>query len=189
MTLRWFRKKDGKFAVAPAPAQAPSNAHSGLNNHGRFGKLLTEDLVLWLPAGKTKEEHIALLVERLCAAKGLGEPRPFLTKVLEREQGMSTTLDTGLAIPHARIEGLPSICAALGLLRQGMTDPKQTDITIRAICVFFSPYSPNRQEVFQQHLFLLRGVSALFQPAFLDEVLAKKTSAEVLELIDSRESV
>jgi len=188
MTLRWFRKKAGKAPASPAPIQPASSARSGLNNHVRFGDLLTEDLVLWLPAGRTKDDLIAILVERLCKAKGLGDPGRFLAKVLEREQGMSTTLDSGLAIPHARIDGLGSICAALGLLRQGMMDPKQTDIAIRAICVFFSPFSPNRQEVFQQHLYLLRGVSALFQPAFLDEVLAKKTSAEVLGLIHSRES-
>jgi len=190
MTLSWFRKKDGKSAAPPGPSQAPSTAPAGLNNNVRLGKLLNEDLVVWLPAGKTKEQFIESLVERLCKARSLGDPRRFLAKVLEREQGMSTTLDTGLAIPHARMEGLGSIVAVMGLLHpQGLIDPKQPDITIRAMCIFFSPYSPSRQEVFQQHLYLLRGVSALFQPAFIDEVLKKKTPAEVLDYINSRESV
>ncbi|MBI5244513.1 MAG: PTS sugar transporter subunit IIA [Elusimicrobia bacterium] len=186
MTLGWFRKKGGKPVSPSGPSQAPSNAPVGLSNSVRFGKLLTEDLVLWLPAGKTKEQLIELLIERLCRKKRLGDPKRFMDKVFEREQGMSTTLDTGLSIPHARMDGINSFAVILGLLPEGMTDPKQPDTAIRAICVFFSP---NRQEVFQQHLYLLRGISALFQPSFIDELVGKKTPGEVIAFIDGRESV
>jgi PTS system nitrogen regulatory IIA component len=185
MTLGWFRKKDGKTASPSGPSQASSATPAGLSNSVRLGKILKEDLVLWLPAGKSKEQLIEILVERLCKEKKLSEPKRYLSRILEREQGMSTTLDTGLSIPHARIEDLESIAAVLGLIPEGLTDPKQPDIVIRAMCVFFSPL---RQEVFQQHLYLLRGVSALFQPAFIDDLLKKKTPGEVIAYIEGRES-
>ena len=36
-----------------------------------------------------------------------------LTKVIARENGISTTLDTGLSIPHARIEGIENFLVAM----------------------------------------------------------------------------
>jgi len=185
MTLGWFRKKDGK-AAAPSGSSKPSSPNpTGSSNGIRLGNLLSDELVLWLPAGKSKDQLIELLIERLCKIKKLGESKRLLSKILEREQGMSTTLDTGLSIPHARIEGLDSISAVFGLIPQGLADPKQPDIVIRAMCVFFTPM---RQEMFQQHLYLLRGVSALFQPAFIDDLLKKKTPGEVIAYIEGRES-
>ncbi|MFA6029323.1 MAG: PTS sugar transporter subunit IIA [Elusimicrobiota bacterium] len=184
MTLGWFRKKDGKAAASSNSSPSPSPAPAALNSSVRIGQLLTEDLILRLPAGKTKEQLIKVLIERLCRIRKLGDPGRFYAKVIEREQGMSTTLDTGMAIPHARMDGLDSIVAVLGLLPQGLPDPKQPDYIIRAMCIFFSP---NRQEVFTQHLHLLRGVSALFQPALLDEVSALESPAEVLRVLASRE--
>lgn len=185
MTLGWFRKKDGKAAASSSPPKQSPPSSASLSNGIRLGNLLSEDLVLWLPAGKSKEQLIEALIDKLCKIRKLGEPKRLLNKILEREQGMSTTLDTGLSIPHARIEGLDSIAAVFGLIPQGLSDPKQPDIVIRAMCVFFTPM---RQEMFQQHLYLLRGVSALFQPAFIDDLLKKKTPGEVIAYIQGRES-
>ena len=74
----------------------------------------------------------------------------------------------------------------LALVPKGMPDPKQPDLIIRAMFLFFSP---NRQEAFTQHLHLLRGVSSLFQPAFIDEVLKAPKPEAVLRLIASKEPV
>jgi PTS system nitrogen regulatory IIA component len=178
----WMGRKGRK--QAPARKSASSSESTMLADSVRLGSLLSEDLVVWLPEGKTKEQLIALLIERLCRARKLGDPARYLGKVIEREQGMSTTNDTGLSIPHARVEDIDSIKAVLGLLPVGLPDPKQPDTQIRAMCVFFSPL---RQEAFQQHLLLLRSVSALFQPGFIDDLLSRKTPAEVLKLIHARE--
>lgn len=175
--MAWFKDKEAKAAV-PTPSSPSAKSLT-------VGKLLTEELIVLAPPGLGKDQLLDLLVRRLCTARSLGDPAPFLSRVLEREQGISTTLDTGLAVPHARMDGLASIAAVLGLVPQGMPDPKQPDLVIRAMFLFFSP---NRQDAFTQHLHLLRGVSALFQPAFIEEALAKPTPADVLALVRAKEA-
>lgn len=188
MALSWFRKKEEKTPPAaqpqpPAAVPAPAPVPLGAKNVS-ISRLLDEGLIVPVAPGLSKEQLIEFLVTRLCERRALGDPRPFLDKVLEREQGISTTLDTGLAVPHARMDNLKSIGAVLGLVPDGMPDPKQPDLVIRAMFLFFSP---NRQEAFTQHLHLLRGVSALFQPGFIDELLKASSPGEALKLIASRE--
>ncbi|MDE2291618.1 MAG: PTS sugar transporter subunit IIA, partial [Elusimicrobia bacterium] len=128
---------------------------------------------------------IGALVKELCSKASLGDPAPFLARVLEREQGISTTLDTGLAVPHARMDGISDIAAILGLVPQGLPDPKQPDLVIRAVFLFFSP---NRQEAFTQHLHLLRGVSTLFQPPLIEALLGDPSPAAAMRAIRAREN-
>lgn len=189
MALGWFRKKEEKTPPAAqpqAPAAPPPSPPVPLAKNVSISRLLDETLIVPVPSGLTKEQLIEFLVTRLCERRGLGDPRPFLDKVLEREQGISTTLDTGLAVPHARMDNLKAIAAVLGLVPDGMPDPKQPDLVIRAMFLFFSP---NRQEAFTQHLHLLRGVSALFQPAFIDELLKAASPAAALKLVAAREGL
>jgi mannitol/fructose-specific phosphotransferase system IIA component (Ntr-type) len=174
MGFGWFGKKAG------AAAGGTSSSAKGVP----ISSLLTPALIVTEPEGTTKDAFIETLVGRLCEVRSLGEPEAFLKRVLEREQGISTTLDTGLAVPHARMDGLDDIAAALGLAPKGIEDPKQPDFTIRAMFVFFSP---NKQEHFTQHLQLLRSVSSLFQADLLDSALKQSEGAEVLKLIAKRE--
>lgn len=127
-----------------------------------------------------KNGLVELLVRKLCQDLELGDPQAFLTKVLEREQGISTTLDTGLSLPHARMDSIKNIVAALALVPHGIVDPAQNDLTIRLMFLFFSS---NRSEMLPLHLQLLRGVSSLFQPAVIEKVSSAGTSAAALEII------
>src|SRR5687767_14603338 len=136
--LGWFdKKKDEKSAAESAPAPRPPAPASGKGVS--IGRLIGEEAVVMVPPGQDKDAAVALLVRRLCQLQNLGDPAPFLAKILEREQGISTTLDTGLAVPHARMDGIASIAAVLGLMPHGLPDPKQPDLTIRAMFLFFSP--------------------------------------------------
>ncbi len=161
---------------------APGPAHS---KQVWISRLLSEELILIRPPARDKDQLLRGLVDRLCSVRGLGDPAPLLAKVLEREQGISTTLDTGLSLPHARLDAASQIVAVLGLVPGGLIDPKQPDLPIRAMFLFFSP---NKQEAFSRHLQLLRGVAALFQPPFLDQLLAQSSPSEVLELIRRKEA-
>ncbi|MFA6004162.1 MAG: PTS sugar transporter subunit IIA [Elusimicrobiota bacterium] len=146
----------------------------------RISKVLSEDVILTAPLGLDKNGLIELLVTRLCEKRELSDPKMFLSKVLEREQGISTTLDTGLSLPHARMDRIKNIVAALALVPQGIVDPKQSDLTIKVMFLFFSS---SRQEMLPVHLQLLRGVSSLFQPALIEELAAAADPAAALEMI------
>jgi len=184
MSLGWFKKKEG-VPIRPPKAANPRPPGNVPKPGGGISGLLSEDLIVISPPKLGKEKLIELLVRKLCERRSLGKPGPFLDKVLEREQGVSTTLDTGLAVPHARVDGLPSVAAILGLIPQGLPDPKQPDLMIRVMFLFLSP---NRQEVFTEHLHLLRGVSTLFQTPFIESILKAPTPAAALEFIRSKEA-
>ncbi|MFH1725615.1 MAG: PTS sugar transporter subunit IIA [Elusimicrobiota bacterium] len=185
MSFGWFKKKECKPAGPRAPQSTNTAAQGSASKTIKISRLLRDDLIVGAPAGVGKEQLIEFLVKRLCESFSVHEFEPYLTKVLEREQGISTTLDTGLAVPHARMDGLDRIAVILGLVPEGMPDPKQPDLVIRAMFLFFSP---NRQEAFTQHLHLLRGVSSLFQPEFIDEVLRDPSGPAVMRLIQGKES-
>lgn len=184
MDFSWLKgKKNSTEDGAKKRARPTAHAVKGVS----LSRLLGEDLiVLATDKIQKKEELIESLVRMLCQRRALGDPATFLKKVLEREQGISTTLDTGLAVPHARMDNLTAISAIFALVPEGLTDPKQPDLPIRAVLLFFSP---NRPDAFTQHLHLLRGVSSLFQPEFIDRLKSAGSEAEVLKLIAEKESV
>ena len=171
--MAWFQKKPG---LSPAArAQPPVE---------KVHELLNERAVVFPPASADKAGVLELAVAAACAAHGLGEPAPFLAKVREREEGISTTLDTGLSLPHARVDGITVIAAALALLPHGVVDPKQESVKVRAMFLFFSP---NRQESFGRHLQVLRGVSTVFTPPVLDRLVTLDTAGAVLEYLRERQ--
>lgn len=192
MTPAWFKRREKKGAQEPAKQAKPASGKGAsgepvvaVSPKGvQISKLLNEELVLFVGDLKDKNQIIDKLVNRLCKVRDLGDPAPLLRKVLEREQGISTTLDTGLSLPHARVEGVADIATILGLVPQGVPDPKQPELTIRAMFLFFSP---SRQDAFTRHLHLLRSVSSLFQPAFIDQLLAAGAAPKALELIRKQE--
>ena len=171
--MAWFQKK-------PAGAGTPRAQPAVEKVH----QLLNERSIIFPPASADKAAVLALAAAAACAGHGLGDPAPYLAKVREREEGISTTLDTGLSLPHARVDALDTIAAALALMPHGVADPKQPETPIRAMFLFFSP---NKQEAFGRHLQVLRAVSTLFTPATMDLLAGLKTPASVLALLRERQ--
>jgi PTS system nitrogen regulatory IIA component len=173
--MSWFQKK------ADVPSAVPKTGPSSPASKGlKIGPLLSEDVILFPSSGTDKAAILKDLVGAVCRKAGLDDPGRFLAKADEREQGISTTLDTGLSLPHARMDGIDGILAGMAVLKTSIPDPKQPDLPIRVIFLFFSP---NKQEAFPLHLQLLRAVSSLFQPALIDKLTAAAGPAEALALV------
>jgi PTS system nitrogen regulatory IIA component len=177
--MSWFQKKTPGSLSTPQTGPA-SRAPKGL----KIGPLLSEDVILFPTAAEDKTAVLKALTAAVCRKAGLADPDRFLAKAEEREQGISTTLDTGLSLPHARMDGIDGIMAGMAILKTSIPDPKQTDLPIRVVFLFFSP---NKQEAFPLHLQLLRGVSSLFQPALIDRLTSSAGPAEALALVRTLE--
>ena len=177
--MSWFQKKAPGSLKTPHTGPA-SRAPQGL----KIGPLLSEDVILFPTAAEDKSAVLKALTAAVCRKAGLPDPERFLTKTEDRELGISTTLDTGLSLPHARMDGIDSILAGMAVLKTPIPDPKQADLVIRVVFLFFSP---NKQEAFPSHLQLLRGVSSLFQPALIDRLTAAAGPAEALALVRTLE--
>jgi PTS system nitrogen regulatory IIA component len=177
--MSWFEKK------AEASPAAPKSGLGTVKPQGlKIGPLLSEDVILFLAGPLDKPAIMAQLTAAVCRKAGVADPSPFAARAAERERGISTTLDTGLSLPHARMDGIDAILAGLAVLKTPIADPAQADLTIRVVFLFFSP---NRKESFPVHLQLLRGVSSLFQPAMIDRLTAAPGPAEALALVRSLE--
>ena len=170
--MSWFKK-----AETPAPRPARPGAVS-------VCALLSEKAVI-IDGPSEKRALLQALVERSCEAHGVGDCEALVKKVLEREEGISTTLDTGLSLPHARLDNLAEFRAAIAICSRGIPDPKQPELKIRVMFLFFSP---NKQEAFVHHLQLLRSVASLFQPELIDALTRAGSPKAALELIKAAES-
>ncbi len=137
------------------------------------------DKRIWIcPKPLTKTDLLARLVYGACKEeKGVNAP-DVLAQVLERERGLSTTLDTGLSIPHARVEGLEQIVAALAILPR-----ETTDSTGKKMKIMFLFLSPARSEFFQQHLQVLSSLAQTFTPEFIQKLTLCRRPEEVQQLL------
>lgn len=178
--MSWFQKKPPEPASDSPKTTPPARAVKGL----KVCTILGEDSILFPDEGLDKAAVLHALADAVCGKAGV-DAAAFLSKVQEREQGISTTLDTGLSLPHARMDGITGILAGMAILKKPIADPKQADLPIRVMFLFFSP---NKQDAFPLHLQLLRGVSSLFQPALIDQLTASSGSAAALELIKKLEA-
>src|SRR5579862_3751250 len=109
----------------------PDEMPKKLINSIAIVSLLNEETVFIASPSMNKVDVIKSAVERICKSRGLKDEAGINAKVLEREKGISTTLDTGLSLPHARIKNLAYACAALVLAPQGIPEPQEPQLFIK----------------------------------------------------------
>lgn len=101
--------------------------------------------------------------------------------LFERERASSTAIpEIGLAIPHARLAGLPAPVAALAVAARGLYDAAPS-LPIRIVALVLSP--PRATEA---HLQILAGVAtSLRSPRLRTALLRSSTAAAVLAALDA----
>lgn len=138
-----------------------------LQNKVTPGGLISPDRILVVSDRPDKKTLLARLVRLACQGLPQVSEADVLAQVLKREEGFGTALETGLAIPHARLEELDSFSAAMAVLPEPMADEKNPQSSVKVVFLFLSPGCP---AFFKQHLQLLAALAEMFQPAFVDEV-------------------
>ena len=92
-----------------------------------------------------KWDAIRLLVEHLTETGQLaGELGPeVLERVLERERSMSTGMERGVAIPHAAVDGVDDVLAAMGIVtrEQGLAFDAIDARPVRLVVLLVIPRS------------------------------------------------
>ena len=140
---------------------------------------LTEQRILFFPAGPSKRQVIGSLI----AALDLKDPTAAIKAVLAREELGSTIIAPGLAVPHARVDGITRIEAAIGICPSGVHDPHGRGEPIRVYVLFLGPI-----DNMKEHLFFLASVSTLFQKkGFIDKVCKLASPQGVLHAIRQAE--
>lgn len=127
----------------------------------------------------TKQAIIEELLDLLVNAGKVSNRTEALKAVLEREAKMSTAIQNGVAIPHAKTDSVPELVTALGIKPEGVDfeslDGKPTQIFILTL-------SPKTR--LGPHIQFLSSISQSLDDAGVRSALLKaKSQQEVIDLL------
>jgi fructose-specific phosphotransferase system IIA component len=146
-------------------------------------ELLDTNSILPNLRAESKEAAIEELVDALDRAGRVADRGAVLDAVLEREQAMSTGLEDGVAVPHAKSAAVSTLTAALGIKREGLdfesADGKPTKIVFLLIAEQNNPGPHVRA--------LAKLARLLSDPAMRSALISARTAQEVFDIIKKRE--
>ena len=131
--------------------------------------------------GKNKDEAIAELVEVLDAAGKLEDRDLVLSDILERERSLSTGMEHGVAIPHAKTNGTRTIALAIGISPDGVDFQALDDRPSRLVFLIASP-----TESRGPHLQLLASIATLpRRPERIEAAISAASPEAVINALTS----
>ncbi|MCK5760213.1 MAG: cation:proton antiporter [Candidatus Delongbacteria bacterium] len=125
--------------------------------------------------GNTKEEVIKELVYILEKNGKITNKDEIFKEVMTRESIISTGMQNGLAIPHARTDGVTQVQMAIGFKRDGMEFESIDGLPTNIIILLVSSTKKN-----DPHIRVLAGISTyLHKKEFVENLLSKTTQKQV----------
>ncbi|MDR0602497.1 MAG: cation:proton antiporter [Treponema sp.] len=141
--------------------------------------LINEDAVITDLAGNTKEEIIAELVDLLDRGGKLGDRNMVLEDVMRREKTMSTGMEHGIALPHAKTDGVNDIAVAVGIKKTGVDFDALDGEKSRLFVLTVSP-----KKTSGPHVQFLAAVAALLKDEETrEEMMGASSRDEVMFLL------
>ncbi len=92
-----------------------------------------------------KSELLAQMGKYLASLYDLKDPDLIVRKILDREAEMSTGIGYGIAIPHARIEGIDHVCMIAGRNVKGIDFNAIDEQPVHLIFMMLSPANASSQ--------------------------------------------
>jgi mannitol/fructose-specific phosphotransferase system IIA component (Ntr-type) len=129
-------------------------------------------------AGSTPEEVIRELAAVVAPAAGL-EVGMVAAAVIERERSMSTAFGKRLAVPHARLSGLPAPLVGIGISARGIAFAAPDGEPVHLVVLLLTSTEDNGDQIA-----LLADVAATFKGDEASaQVLAVRSFTEFLALV------
>lgn len=129
--------------------------------------------------GNTKSEVIQELLELLKNNNKITDVDTVMREIMEREASMSTGMQDGIAIPHAKSDAVDQLVAAVGLKPQGMDFASLDGQPTRIIVLSLSPKKNP-----ESHLQFLAAIGGcLHEPEVRQRILNAKVPGEVARLL------
>ncbi len=145
--------------------------------------LLTKEVIKIPLVGEDKNQIIEEMVDVLHAAGYADNRDTVLNAVLERERVMSTGMGDGIAIPHAKTDGVKNLVAAFGITRQGVDFQSIDNKPVRIVFLLVGPSDQTGP-----HLKALSRISRLMhRKEFRDRLASAHNPDEVIEAITNEE--
>jgi Kef-type K+ transport system membrane component KefB/mannitol/fructose-specific phosphotransferase system IIA component (Ntr-type) len=124
--------------------------------------------------GGTKKEIITELVDMLAARGKLIDRDTVLNDVLEREEIMNTGMDHGIALPHAKTDGVEDMQVAVGIKKEGIDFGSLDGEKSRLFILMISP-----KRMAAPYLEFLAAVSSVLHDKSTREAVINANSTEL----------
>jgi nitrogen PTS system EIIA component len=103
----------------------------------------------------------------------------LISSLKEREEIMSTGIGFGIAIPHAKIEGIKSLSFAAGISKEGINFDSMDGLPVNLIILVVAGNNQHRD-----YLGLLSSIMGLLKKNDIkDRIISASSPEEVLKLI------
>ncbi|MDR1863423.1 MAG: cation:proton antiporter [Treponema sp.] len=132
--------------------------------------------------GETKKEIITELVDLLAYRGKLLDRNLVLKDVLEREKTMSTAMQDGIALPHAKSDGAGDLAAAVGIKKEGVDFDSLDGEKSRLFILVVSP-----RKVSGPHVQFLAAIGTVLNDGATREEVINADSAETAVKLLQRE--
>ena len=144
----------------------------------KLKNILSEKLVRYPLEANTKQEVISELLGILVAEGKVSDPAQALSDILEREKKMTTGIQNGVAIPHAKTRAVERLTACIGIKREGLDfqslDGKPSQIFILTL----SPY-----DEMSVHVQFMAEISMIMKSEAIRETMIQaSTKGEILSV-------
>ena len=132
--------------------------------------------------GETKEEIITELVDMLAGRGRLLDRDTALADVFEREKIMSTGMQNGIALPHAKTSGTDDLAVAVGIKKEGVNFESADGEKSRLFILVVSP-----RKISGPHVQFLAAIGAVLEDdAVREAVINAATAEKAAELLRTR---
>lgn len=153
----------------------------------RLTEILREDIIRVNLDATNKWEAIQELVDLLISAHELRliDRNEIIESVCARERSLSTGLEHGVAVPHAVVNCVEDVIAALGTSQTGIPFESHDGQPAKLVILLLIP-----QGAFQRHVRTLAGIARLgTNPELRNELFDAKSSAEVMDILFRADSL
>jgi fructose-specific phosphotransferase system IIA component len=141
--------------------------------------LLTENLIKSNLSGENKYQVIEELLDLLVSENKIEDRETCLRDLNEREQYLSTGLENGLAIPHAKTTAVNELLISFGISRTGLDFASLDGKPAHFIFLVISP-----RDVAGPHIQILAQLSRNFKSDDLAEkLISAESNQEILNII------
>ena len=149
------------------------------NQNNRLPVMLDIKRIFIIRENISKKDIVAKLVKSICTQLPSLKENDVISSVLKREHGISTTLDSGLSIPHARITNIDDFQAAMAVVPNGIKD--DYGLEAKVLFLFLSPAAP---AYFAAHLKLLAALAEKFNATFIQDLISTSKEEDILQKIN-----
>jgi fructose-specific phosphotransferase system IIA component len=146
--------------------------------------ILTEELVVAQLPGKTKNDIIDGLLDRLAASPRVLDKEKVRAAIMDREKIMSTGVGNGFAIPHGKTDAVTDIVAAFAVTAEPIEYQSLDEKPVRLVFLLVG-----KDNLVGPHIKLLSRISRLMnKEEFRQKLLVPHSAHEILELFRQEEA-